>query len=186
MISARQLAGGLHGLGLLARFDLRAWDLFDKSPQGFWASYIVAVILAPVQLMHLALAYETDKASLDFVPYMVVQTLAYVLSWVLFPFVMLYIVRLLNRGPRYLYHIVLYNWMQVLWLPLSLAVLLGDLDLFPEPALNLVSSLSIVAFVVYGTFIASIGLQVGTGIGLSLVVLDFVVGQISQQLISRI
>jgi hypothetical protein len=186
MVSARQLAGALHGLRLLVRFDLRAWELFDKTPQGFWASYIVALISAPLQLTHLALSYDAETASLEFLPYMIVQVLSYILGWVLFPFVMLYISRLLGRGPRYLSHVVIYNWMQLLWLPLSLAGVLADMDILPAAVLSLVSSVTLVAFVVYGTFIASIGLQVATGTGLGIVVLDFVVSQISQVLISRI
>jgi hypothetical protein len=186
MISVRQLAAALYGLWLLIRFELRAWDFFDKSPRGFWTSFIVAVVLAPLQLMHFALSYDMDKASLDFVPYMVVQALTYVLGWVLFPFVMLYIARLLNRGPRYLWHMVPYNWMQLLWLPQWTAILFVDLQMLPDAVLNLIGSVSLVAFVVYGTFIAGIGLQVATGTALSLVVLDYVVSQIMLQLISRI
>jgi hypothetical protein len=186
MLSARQLAGALYGLWLLMRFELRAWDFFDKSARGFWTSFAVALVISPLQLAHVALTYNVDKASLDFLPYMIVQSLAIVMGWVLFPFVMLYVARLLNRGPRYLWHMVPYNWIQLLGVPLSIVVLFCDLQLLPESALNVASSFTLVAFVVYGTFIAGIGLQIPTGTALSLVVLDFVVSQIAQQLISRI
>ena len=187
MISARQLAGALYGLGLLYRFDDRAWDYFDKTPRGFWNSYAVAFALAPLQLTHLALVYSTRKPDLDFLPYMVVQTLSYVLTWTLFPFAMLYIARLLGRAPRYLWHMVPYNWMQLpLALPLSTVLILTDLHLLPVAVASFITPVILVTFAVYGTYVAGIGLKVATGTALSLVVLDYVLGLLADQIINRI
>jgi len=187
MISARQLAGALYGLYLLYRFDVRAWDFFDKSPRGFWASYVVAFALAPLQLAHMAMLFKPDKSSLDFVPYMVVQTLSYILSWTLFPFVMLYISRLVQRESRYFAHMVAYNWMQLpLALTLTSMLLLTDLQILPAAVIGIVGPVILVAIAVYGTFVAAIGLQVVTGTALSLVVLDYLLSLIVGELIRRI
>lgn len=187
MISMRQLAGALYGVWMLLKFDVRAWDYFDKTARGFWGSYIVAFALAPLQLAHSALTYGTREPSLDFLPYIVVETLSYIVTWTLFPFVMLYIVRLLGRGPRYLWHMVPYNWMQLpVTLPLLTILVLTDLQVLPLGAAQFLTSVILVAVAVYGTFIAGIGLQVATGTALSLVVLDFVLGLLAGQLIGRI
>jgi hypothetical protein len=187
MISVRQLAGALYGVWLLYKFDARAWTYFEKTPSGFWASFIVAGILAPLHFTHKLLQYGTLESDLALVPYMVVQVLAYVVSWTLFPFAMLYIARLLDRSPRYLWHVVPYNWMQLpLALPLFTIQVLTDLQFLPPEVLGFLSPIILVAYLVYATFIAGIGLQVTTGTALSLVVLDYLLGLIADQLIGRI
>jgi hypothetical protein len=82
---------------------------------------------------------------------------------------------------------VTYNWLQ---LPLSAFVfvvqLASDVHLLPPGAGDSISLLGLLAYFVYGSFIAGFGLQVGMGTALSIVVLDFVLGAITEQLISRI
>jgi hypothetical protein len=187
VISIQQLASALYGVGRLYQFDIRAWDYFDKTNRGFWSSFYVALVLAPIQIGHRLLQYDAAKVDLDFIPYAVVQVLSYVLTWTLFPFTMLYITRLLDRTPRYLWHMIPYNWMQLpLALPLFSMQLMAALGVVPVDVLGILSPIVLVAFAVYGTFVAAIGLQVATGTALSLVVLDYVIGLIAQQLISRI
>jgi len=187
MISARQLAGALYGVWLLYRFDVRAWELFDKSAKGFWGAYIVAVFLAPLQIAHAILQYDADKQTLTFIPYVIVQLLSYVVTWTLFPFVMLYIAHLLNRAPRYFAYMVPYIWMQM---PIGLALfsvqVLTDVHVLPATALEVVSPAVLIAFAVYGTFVAGLGLQIATGTAFGLVVLDYVLGLIADNLITRI
>ena len=186
MTSARQLANALYGVWLFYRFDNRAWDFFDKSAQGFWGAYIVALVLAPLELAHSILQYN-DKQSLTFVPYVVVQVLSYIVTWTLFPFVTLYIARLLHRTPRYFSYMVPYIWMQLpIGLPLFSAQLLTDLHLLPDDVMSFVSPAVLIAFAVYGTYVAGIGLQIATGTAFGLVVLDYVLGLIADNLISRI
>lgn len=187
MIPARQLSDALYGLWLLYRFDNRAWDFFGNTARDFWNAFIVAAVLAPLQISHVALQYNDGERSLAFAPYLVVQVLSYVLSWTLFPFVMLYMSRLLGRAPRYLAYIVPYIWMQ---LPMGLLLfstqLLADLHLLPSALLEFLSPTVLVVFAVYGTFVAGIGLQITTGTAFGLVLLDYVLGLIVDNVISRI
>ncbi len=187
MISLQKLAGALNGVGLIYKFDRRAWDFFDKSAEGFWNAYIVAVALAPLHVGRSIILFDPAKQSLDFVPYLIVEILTYILTWTLFPFVMLYIARLLDRTPRYLAYMVPYLWMQ---LPLALLLysiqILTDLSLLPPIILGVTAPLVLVTFAVYGTFVAGIGLQVFTGTAMGLVVLDYVLGLLADAVISRI
>ena len=145
----------------------------------------------PLDLGHVTLQYISIPAgmpapSMGLAPYLVVEFLSYVLSWTLFPFVMMYLVRLLQR-PRALF--LVHGALQ-----LAAAAAVGP-DLQREPARrfpraagcasrgNTSTVRRSAAFFIYGTFIAGVGLQVGIGTGLSLVVLDFILGEITGQLI---
>ena len=187
MISARQLSSALHGVRLLYQFDVRAWDYFEKTSRGFWSSYVIAVALAPLYLTHAVLQYPERQTGLDLLPYVVVKLLSYVLTWTLFPFVMLYIAPLLNRAPRYLWHVVPYNWMQLpLALPLLVIQVLTDLRVLPPEVQAIVGLLVLVTFAIYGTFVAGIGLQVATGTAVGLVILDYFLGLILEGLVALI
>ena len=187
MITARELVAGFYGTCLVYRFKPTAWDVFDKTPRGFWAAFIVPLLLAPLQLGHRVFEYSADKNSLGFIPFLIVQVLSYVVMWTLFPFVMMYIARLLGRARRYLWYMVPYIWMQ---LPMGLVLfsiqLLTDFHILPPAVLSVVSPLTLVVYAVFGTYVAGIGLQIATGTAVGLVVLDYVLGLIAEQLISQI
>lgn len=187
MISPRSLANALAGMWLLLKFDLRAWAYFDKTFAGFWASFLPALILAPLHFSHRLLLFSSRKGDLNLMTYLLVEVLAYIVSWTLFPFVMMYIVQLLQRTPRYYWHMVSYNWLQLPMNAIVLAVfLLADGGLVRASAALYAQLGVIVTMAVYGTFLAGVGLQVATGTALSLVVLDLVLSMVTNQLVSRI
>jgi hypothetical protein len=187
LIGGTRFRNALTGLKLLLAFDVRAWSCFDRSLGGFWNSFIVAVLLAPLSFAHVIMQFGEHSAHLAFVPYLIVETLSYVISWTLFPFVMMYLVQLLQRPQRYFSYMVVYNWLQ---LPLSgfiyLVYLAGDVHILPPGAAESIWLFGLLAFFVYGSFIAGYALQLGMGTALSIVVLDFVIGLITEQLISKI
>jgi len=187
MISPQKLANAIRGVGTLYKFDQRAWEFFDKTPHGFWSAYIVAFAVAPLQFIHRIMDYNADDSSLTFAPYLTVQVLAYILNWTLFPFAMIYIARLLGRTERYFHYMTPYIWMQA---PLSLLLftsqVLGDFGILPQAVLEVVDPMVLIAYAVFGTYVAGIGLQITTGTALSLVVLDFVLSQLAFEMISRI
>ena len=187
MISIPQFAAAMRGVRLLAAFNLKAWGYFDKSLSGFWASFLPAIVLSPLNLIHVLLQFGNHPPKVGFVPYLVVEFLTYVLQWTLFPFIMLYVANLLQRRERYFWHMVAYNWLQ---LPLTLFILalrvLGDFHLVAPEGIGVMELAAIAIFFIYGTFVAGVGLQVGIGTALSLVVLDFVLSLITGQVILRI
>lgn len=176
----------LYGVRLLLKFKLEAWAYFDKSLSGFWASYLPAVILAPFLFAHHLYQFSSGAVKLGLVPFVVIRVLEYIISWTLFPFVMLYVVQLLQRSHRYFWHLVPYNWLQ---LPLGLVLystyLLADAGVIPTAVAVYAQDGAYVLIAIYGTFLAGVGLQVTTGTALSLVVLDVVLGMISSELITR-
>lgn len=176
----------LYGVRQLLKFKLEAWAYFDKSLSGFWASYMPAIILAPFLFAHQLYQFSTGTTKLDLFTFIIIRVLEYVISWTLFPFVMLYVVQLLQRTHRYFWHLVPYNWLQ---LPLGLVLystyLLADAGVMPTAVAGYAQLGAFVLTAIYGTFLAGVGLQVTTGTALSLVVLDLVLGMISSELISR-
>jgi hypothetical protein len=187
VITLAQLASALYGVWLLIRLDPRAFAYFDATPGGFARSFLVAGGLAPLHMAHSVLIYTPAKAHLAFMPYVVVQLLAYVLSWVAFPFAMLYVTELLNRRERYLWHIVAYNWFQLaaglVLLPIAL---IADLHLVPGRLAAFLNLTALALFFTYASFIARGGLNVGLGSALGVVVLDLLLNLIVNQLVSRI
>ena len=187
MISIPQFANALRGVRLLVTFDLKAWACFDKTPAGFWASFVIAFALLPLNAIHAVLQFQNHPPALSLVPYLIVEFLAYVLQWALFPFLMMYVAGLLQRRVRYFPYMVAYNWLQ---LPLQIyflvLIILGDFHLIAPQGLGVLELAGYATFFVYGAFVAGVGLQVGIGTALSLVVLDFVVSMITGQVILRI
>jgi hypothetical protein len=187
MISTGQLAAALYGVWLLLKLDPRCLGFFDKTPGGFARSFLPALILAPLHFIDAALAFSKADTSLAFAPYMVVQFIAYVLSWVTFPFVMIYVSRLLNREARFLTYMVPYNWLQLLvggaLLPVTL---LMDLNILPVEAAGFLQLLALLAFFTFGAFIARIGLYVTLSTAVGVVVLDFMLSLLLNQIVQRI
>lgn len=186
-MSPRELASALYGLALLFKFDGRAWEFFDRSPHGFWSSYIVAVIVAPFHFAHVFLTYGKTPSTLGPVAYGIVEFLAYVLTWTLFPFTMMYVSRFLGRGSRYFWHMVPYNWFQLpIAVPLFSLALLSDIGLLPMQAYSFFNLFAMVAVAVYTTFIGAVGLRVPIGTAMSIMVLDYTLTFLAGALIARI
>ena len=187
MIGAEQLAAALAGLRLLLRLDARGLDLFEKTAAGFARSFVIAGVLLPLHAIHWVVSFDAAKENLDFLPYLLVKALTYVLLWVLFPFVMLYVTDLMDRRERYYWHIVAYNWMQ---LPLGLLMmpiaLLADGQLLPQSVLGLLNLGALAAFFFYATFLARWGLKLNPAAAFGIVVLDFVLGEVVNGLVGKI
>ena len=187
MITLSQLASALYGVWLLLKLDPRGFDYFEKTPGGFARSFLVAAVLSPLYFAHAVLTYHGHKTKLAFMPYLVVQTLSDVLSWVAFPFAMLYVTELLSRQGRYLTYMVGYNWFQLAvgcaLLPIAVLADLGFLSMKFAGFLNL---LALVVFFTFGAFIARIGLQLGVGTAVGIVVIDLMLSLAINQAIGRI
>ena len=187
MISPPQLAGGLYGTWLILKFDVRGWDYHEATLKGFWASFAVAAVLAPLHFTHTLVDYDPNQVSLAFMPYMTVEVFSYIISWTAFPFVMLYVSEFLGQAPRYFKHLVPYNWLRLpIEGPLYIALLLSDFGFMALEGVAFLNLLGLTAFIIYGTFIAGVGLKIATGTAVGIVVLDFVLSLTATLLIAEI
>ncbi|MEQ9449190.1 MAG: hypothetical protein RLN70_09845, partial [Rhodospirillaceae bacterium] len=184
---AKQLAGGLYGAWYILRFDPRAWSALDVTLAGFWASFVVAAMLAPFHALHVFVDYGGRDENMALLPYLIVETLAYIISWTLFPFAMLYASDFLDRRSQYFSHIVAYNWMRLfIEGPLYIVLLLSDFGAITREGAAFLNLIGLAALMVYGTFVAGVGLKVPTGTAVGLVVLDLVLSLTTALLIERI
>ncbi|MDX2144921.1 MAG: hypothetical protein SFV19_16315 [Rhodospirillaceae bacterium] len=187
MISANRLASVIHGLRVLLRLDVDYVEHFERTYDGFVRSFLPALILAPLHFAHIALAYGKQDMLPHVGVYAITEVIAYVMTWTLFPLVMIYVARLLHREERYFAYMVPYNWFQ---LPLGLVVLpltiIGDLELIATEAFSFLSLLVLGVLLTYTTFLARTGLRVSTATAFGLVVLDIVLNLLGGQMIERI
>ncbi len=181
-----QLALG--GALRLARGDARGLGFFDTSIDGFWRSFRAAVICYPLYLLLLTFRVSEAQWAQSGVPtILVVETIAYVISWTAFPLVVLPISRGLDREDRFLAFMVAYNWAQI---PQSVLFALVGLDaavgLFPPSAAQFAALAATIAVIIYEWYIARVALVV-TGLQATLIVivdllLGTVLGRITENL----
>jgi hypothetical protein len=156
----------------LAIGDRRGLGLFDTSIDGFWRSFRAAVICYPLYLLLVGLRVAAAQWEASGVaPILIVETIAYVITWVAFPLLILSVARQLRRDDRFLLFMVAYNWSQI---PQTVVVVLVVLDgatgLLPPSEASFAGLLAIIATLVYEWYIARVALAV-TGAQAALVVI---------------
>ncbi len=181
-----QLAVG--GALRLAVGDRRGLGYFDASIDGFWRSFRAGAICYPLYLFLVSVRVPHAQWEISGVaPILIVETIAYVISWVAFPLLILPVARHLGRADRFLPFMVVYNWSQI---PQTVVFVLVGLDtatgLLPPSSAHFAGLLAAIAALVYEWYIARVALAV-TGTQATLVIiidllLSTTVGRIAQSL----
>lgn len=188
MIDLKETAGALQGIWRLGHLDEDAFSKFNATEQGFWRSFLAAFLIAPLQLVYQTTVYVTADTPTSGLRFFLIQGLEYVVMWTLFPLVLFYVARLLERQAAYFKYIVAYNWFQlgVGIVAMPIAILL-TVDVFPLGGLAFLNTLVLTAYVVYATFLARAGLGIATSGAIGIVVIDIVlsigVQQITQSML---
>ncbi len=165
-----QLAVG--GALRLAVGDRRGLGYFDASIDGFWRSFRAAAICYPLYLFLVSVRVPHAQWEISGVaPILIVETIAYVISWAAFPLLILPVARHLGRETRFLPFMVVYNWSQI---PQSVLFVLVGLDtatgLLPPAGAHFAGLLAAIAALAYEWYIARVALAV-TGPQATLVVI---------------
>lgn len=172
----------------LARGDRGGMQCFDRSVDGFWRSFRAAVIAYPLYLVLLAmrvtLAEWERSGGLVIVT---VETIAYVISWVAFPLIMLAVAQRLGRAHRYFDFMVAYNWSQVpqsaLFVLVGLETETGLLGAAPSQAIEVAAG---IAVLVYEWFIARVALDARAPAAILVVLVDLVLGVVVSNVASSL
>src|SRR5216684_314978 len=162
----------------LAVGDRRGLGFFDASIPGFWRSFRAGAICYPFYLLLLVFRISGARWAAAGIPRVIlVETIAYVISWVAFPLIMLHMTRWLGRESRFLPFMVAYNWSQIPQTGLFVLVgLEGASGLASTSAAHSAGLLAIIATLVYEWYIARVALAV-TGTQATLVVIvDLLLG----------
>ncbi len=173
----REAFNSLYGAYRLARFDAGGMAYFETTVGGFWRSFAAAALVAPLYAMMLVQSFAAGHLPGHPLRVALIEAIAYVIGWVVFPLVMAWLVKVFEREERYIGYIVAYNWAAVLqnglFLPLVMATETGGTPGDPAQALVMVA---LVMIMVYDWFIARTALDIPASTAAGLVILDLVLG----------
>lgn len=161
MIGGRELSSSVYGAFRLASGQEDGMAYFNATPEGFWRSFLAAVLVTPGYLILSMAEPEPPVRSEDPVHDALVYILAYVISWVAFPLAMVPVSRLLEREERFIPYIVANNWGAVPQMCLLVAVTLTQVVLgLGDILAGLVGFVTFAAILTYFWFIARTALQI--------------------------
>ncbi|MDX9862420.1 MAG: hypothetical protein RBS99_16035 [Rhodospirillales bacterium] len=177
MPGLNEILRSLYGAYRLARFDAGGLTHFDATPGGFWKSFFAAVIVAPLYLILLAVRIENGPADIESARLLAVESIAYVIGWVIYPLVMATVARLIDRERHYVRYIVAYNWtsvwQNVIYLPIAILSVAG---LLTGGAGGLLAVAGLIVVLVYAWFVARTALDIPGLFAVPLVGLDITLG----------
>jgi hypothetical protein len=171
-----QLAVG--GTLRLAVGDRRGLGFFDTSIDGFWRSFRAALICYPLYLLLLGFRVDAPQwAASGIAPIVLAESIAFVISWVAFPLIILPLTRWLGREDRFLAFMVVYNWSQIPQTVLFAVVGLdGATGLLAPSAAHFTQLAAVVAVLVYEWYIARVALAVTGAQAMVVVIADLMLG----------
>lgn len=185
--SLREIVLSVYAAGRLARFDAQALGYFDASLAGVFRSFFAAVLMAPFYALTLATRFAATADAADPLRFALSEGIAYVLSWVAFPLMMVDIAQAVDRPGRLYLYICAYNWSLVvqnaLILPLAILVTTGIIPVDLGQPLWLAA---IAAIMVYTWFIARSALEISGLMAAGIVVLDIIVSLIISAIAGRL
>ncbi len=146
--SLREVVYALYGAWRLLLLDPQAVSYFGADRAACWRSFFAAVLVAPGHLILQLL--PARHGDVDGLALILLQFLAYVITWTAFPVVMIHLAELLNRQQLIWRFITGFNWAQVLiialYLPLALLVASGALSDGLVAFLELAAALAVLAY----------------------------------------
>jgi hypothetical protein len=171
MLSLTEIGPALYGAWRLARFDVNGMRYFDRTVEGFWRSFRVAVLAAPFTALLIGLQLSIMKVSGDWFRILAGESIAYVIGWVAFPLLAYYLTELIDRRAQYVGFIVAYNWSTLIQLAVILpAALISRSGILPDGLAQAVTLAANIAVLMYEWFIVRTALSL-PGFGAAGVVL---------------
>jgi len=176
VIVTQKTANAVLGALKLARFDASGLKLMESSRDGFFNSFWAAVIIAPFFILFLALKWQSGFVEGDIVRYAVIEASVYIMSWVLFPLVMIEICKIFGWQKNYFAFGTARNWTVLvqnsLYLPIAMADVSGLIDITTSaPMLQVV----FIYMLIYSWFVARGALGVSALAAVGVVVADLAV-----------
>ena len=159
MLSSAEIVRSVYGAIRLARLDPIGMEWLDRSPEGCWRSFRVAILLLPLEIVMTGIVLSQASELEPFLRVLVVGTIAYVISWTVFPVLSYPLVRALGKEDRYPGFIAAINWSRVVVyavaVPTALLIVEGPPGLAP-----FLQFAFYIAFVTYHWFIARTALEI--------------------------
>jgi hypothetical protein len=127
MLSRTEIAHGVSGAWRLMWGDGGGLYMLDRTREGFWRSFRVALLIAPLQVFCSLIVYQhVDTIASDNL-IILTESLSYIIGWTAFPVVLLEIARRAGWSQHYIGAVVAMNWANVplivFW---TMTVVLGE------------------------------------------------------------
>jgi hypothetical protein len=123
VLSAAEIARGVQGaLGLLRR-DPAALLAFDNTMEACLRSFRLMAVTAPFYVVYALIRYDNLTVAVDTFELVVIETMSYVVNWLLYPVIFHEVARRrrwLDRYPRY---IAALNWTNLPGIVIALAAI---------------------------------------------------------------
>lgn len=162
---------GLEGAVRLARLDANGMARFDLTVEGFWRSFLAAVVASPFYLVLVMDQYGRTGTGPHLGRVVLAEVVGYLLGWVIFPVAAIFLTRLLGLGARYVALIVAGNWAAVLQAALLAATALVA-GLFPDQLAGMLRLTGTSLAIAYHWFVFRTALATTGGTAFGLVVID--------------
>jgi hypothetical protein len=181
MLSLTEIGPALYGAWRLARFDANGMNYFDRSLEGFWRSFRVAVLAAPFSALLIGLDLSSRTLGGGWFRIIAGESIAYIIGWVAFPLAAFYLIRaaylidMIDRRAQYLGFIVAYNWSQLIQLAVVLpAVIIAHSGILPVGIGQDVNFAAYVAVLIYEWFVVRTALSLPGFAAAGVVLIDVV------------
>ena len=102
----QEISRSIFGAWRLAHLDANGMLYFDLTIEGFFRSFFAPIFAAPFFLLLVTLQAD---AKTDFTQLLAIEAIAYLITWVGYPALMILLCRLLDLGQNYVPFIVAYN-----------------------------------------------------------------------------
>ncbi|WP_374373946.1 hypothetical protein [Dongia sp.] len=173
MPSWQEALAAIEGLKRLLRFDPGFAQWFDRSATGAKRSFGLMLPLLPCFLIRFFVGADL-RPELDPLHVFGAAAVAYVLSWVMFPLLLIVIGRAIERENQAIGAITFYNWFGAAFtLVLTALHLIASAGIFSESLLVLTNIL-VLASLVFEAFALRVVMGIGYGGAILLTVLDFI------------
>jgi hypothetical protein len=177
MLTLAEIGPALYGAWRLAHLDPDGMRYFDRSVTGFWRSFRVAVLAAPLVIVILGADLSQMHIGGSWARVIIAETIAYVISWVAYPLAAFYLVHLIDRQHDYFGFVTALNWGTLLQyaflLPIHVVANSGLLSMGLADWLVFGGQFAVLA---YEWFITRTALRTSGLTAASFVLVDFVIG----------
>ncbi len=175
-VSKREVLLSIYGAFRFAKFDSTASKYFANTQESFWISFYASLVALPTYATLVLLKFTEQPVEAGSFRILAVETSAYVIGWTIFPLIMIYVTSKLGRFSKYFQFIAAWNWAIVLQVFLFLFVrTLVASGAVPPHVTGFVILVSVIAILIYQSFIASTMLDIRAPIAVMIVTIDFFV-----------
>jgi hypothetical protein len=162
MLTTSEIVRSVYGAWRLARLDPIGMEWLDRSPEGFWRSFRVALLVLPLEIATNVILLTQMEQHEPLARIVAVAGIAYVIAWTAFPVLSHPLVGALGRAERYPGYITAINWSRVIVYAVVVPVMLLTAQ-SPAGFATLLLIGFYAFFGVYQWFIAKTALDLGAG-----------------------